>query len=82
MTWTIANYYDCERIITKLQYVYDMYRAMQFMYNVPTYTEIRLHRVSRTDQRRKPRTPCSLVCQIGVKFELSNLEVVTTDLNL
>ena len=29
------------------------------MYNVPTYTKFGLHRVPRTDHRRKSRTPCS-----------------------
>ena len=29
------------------------------MYNVPTYTKFRLHRVPRTDHRRKSRTPCT-----------------------
>ena len=28
------------------------------MYNVPTYTKFGLHRVPRTDHRRKSRTPC------------------------
>ena len=28
------------------------------MYNVPTYAKFRLHRVPRTDHRRKSRTPC------------------------
>ena len=32
------------------------------MYNVPTYTKFGLHRVPRTDHRRKSRTPCTVKC--------------------
>ena len=48
------------------------------MYNVPTYTKFGLHRVPRTDHRRKSRTPCIIKDKIldkpRIKIEMLQMK--------